>query len=294
MSPAKTHDRFPYSPITERPVYDWPGGKRLAVYPAVNLEWFSFGEGLGAEISNSHQPDVVNYSWRDYGNRVGVFRLADLFAELEMPVSVLVNSQMYEHAPAAVTAFKDAEIVGHGRTNSERQGTMPEAGERELIEETSAVIEKHCGQRPKGWLGPWLSQSHLTPDLLQESGYTYLLDWCHDDQPVWMKTRKGRILSVPYPQEINDIPQIVNRKREGDEFGDMIIDAFDVMLAESAKRPLVLGIALHPYLVGWPHRFKHLDRAFRHIAKHADERVWLTTTGAIAAHAATLPAGTVP
>ncbi len=294
MSPARSHDRFPYSPITERAVYDWPGGSRLAVYAAVNLEWFSFGEGLGAEISTSHQPDVVNYSWRDYGNRVGVFRLADLFAELAMPVSLLVNSQMYEHAPAAVTAFRDAEIVGHGRTNSERQGTLSEPDERALIAETSAVIEKHSGRKPKGWLGPWLSQSHVTPDLLQEAGYTYLLDWCHDDQPVWMKTRKGRILSVPYPQEVNDIPQIVNRKREGDEFAGMIVDAFDVMLAESAKRPLVLGIALHPYLVGWPHRFKHLVRAFRHITGRADGRVWLTTTGAIAEHAAMLPPGTVP
>jgi allantoinase len=294
MSPARSHDRFPYSPITERAIYDWPGGRRLAVYAAVNLEWFSFGEGLGAEISTSHQPDVVNYSWRDYGNRVGVFRLADLFAELRMPVSLLVNSQMYEHAPAAVTAFQDAEIVGHGRTNSERQGTLSEPDERALIAETSAVIEKHSGRKPKGWLGPWLSQSHVTPDLLQEAGYTYLLDWCHDDQPVWMKTRKGRILSVPYPQEVNDIPQVVNRKREGDEFADMIIDAFDVMLAESAKRPLVLGIALHPYLVGWPHRFKHLARAFRHIRERADGRVWLTTTGAIADHAAMLPPGMVP
>jgi allantoinase len=294
MSPARSHDRFPYSPITERAVYDWPGGRRLAIYAAVNLEWFSFGEGLGAEISTSHQPDVVNYSWRDYGNRVGVFRLADLFAELRMPVSLLVNSQMYEHARAAVTAFQDAEIVGHGRTNSERQGTLAEPDERALIAETSAVIEKHSGRRPKGWLGPWLSQSHVTPDLLQEAGYTYLLDWCHDDQPVWMKTRKGRILSVPYPQELNDIPQIVARKREGADFADMIVDAFDVLHAECDTRPLVMGIALHPYIVGQPHRFKHLTRALNHIARRADDKVWFTTAGEIATHAAKLPAGTVP
>jgi allantoinase len=294
MSPAKTHDRYPYSAITERPDYSWPQGRRLAVYTAVNLEWFSFGEGLGAEIAGSHQPDVVNYSWRDYGNRVGVFRMADLFNELNMPVSLLVNSLMYEHAPQAVAAFKNSEIVGHGRTNAERQGTLAEPEERALIDDTTMALAKHSGRQPKGWLGPWISQSKVTPDLLQEAGYTYLLDWCHDDQPVWMKTRKGRILSVPYPQEVNDIPQIVNRKREGDEFADMIIDAFDVMLEESAKRPLVFGIALHAYLVGWPHRFKYLARAFRHIAKHADERVWLTTTGGIAAHATTLAPGIVP
>ena len=185
MSPAPTHGRYPYSPIIERSDYDWPGGKRLAVYIGLNLEWFAFGEGLGAELApGGPQPDVLNYSWRDYGNRVGVFRLAELFSELKLPVSLLVNSEMYTHAPQAIAAFPNAEIVGHGRSNSERQGDLTEYRELKLIEETTAAIEKHSGTRPRGWLGPWISQSHVTPDLLQETGYTYLLDWCHDDQPV--------------------------------------------------------------------------------------------------------------
>jgi peptidoglycan/xylan/chitin deacetylase (PgdA/CDA1 family) len=289
------HDRYPYSPITARPAYDWPGGRRLAVYVGLNLEWFSFGEGLGAELApGGPQPDILNYAWRDYGNRVGVFRLAELFRALNWPVSLLVNSAMYDHAPEAVAAFPGAEIVGHGRTNSERQGTMAESEERALIAEATAVLTKHSGVAPQGWLGPWISQSPLTPDLLQEAGYTYMLDWCHDDQPVWMKTRRGRILAVPYPQELNDIPQIVGRKREGADFADMIVDAFAVMRDECETRPLVMGIALHPYLVGWPHRFRHLARALDHIARKADDKVWLTTAGAIAAHAAALPQGTVP
>jgi peptidoglycan/xylan/chitin deacetylase (PgdA/CDA1 family) len=295
MSPARHHGRYHYSPITARSAYDWPGGKRLAVYIGLNLEWFSFGEGLGAELAPAaHQPDVLNYAWRDYGNRVGVFRLAELFAEMEMPVSLLVNADMYTHAPQAVAAFPGADIVGHGRSNSERQGKLGENDERALIAETTVAIEKHSGTRPHGWLGPWISQSHVTPDLLEEAGYGYLLDWCHDDQPVWMKTRKGRILSVPYPQELNDIPQIVARKHEGAEFASMIVDAFDVMHAECEKRPLVMGIALHPYIVGQPHRFKHLRRALEHIAGRADDKVWLTTASAIAAHAAALPDGMVP
>jgi peptidoglycan/xylan/chitin deacetylase (PgdA/CDA1 family) len=295
MSPPRSHDRYPYSPIGERPLYDWPSGRRLAVYVALNLEWFSFGEGLGAElVPAAHQPDVLNYTWRDYGNRVGAFRLAELFAELKLPVSLLVNADMYAHAPQAVAAFAGAEIVGHGRSNSERQGTLSEDDERALIAQTTAAIEKHSGGRPRGWLGPWISQSHVTPDLLQEAGYTYLLDLCHDDQPTWMKTRQGRILSVPYPQELNDIPQIVARKREGAEFADTIEDAFDVLHVESARRPLVIGIALHAYIVGQPHRFKHLKRALNHIVRRADERVWFATSGTIAAHAAALPEGTVP
>src|SRR5262245_3137336 len=216
--PIRTHDRYPYSPISSRPVYDWPGGKRLAVYIGLNLEWFSFGEGLGAELApGGPQPDVLNYAWRDYGNRVGVFRLAELFAELKLPVSLLVNTGMYRHAPRAAATFKDAERLGHGRTTWERQGALPETERPDLIAETTAAIEKRSGERPQGWLGPWISQSPLTPDLLQETGYRYLLDWCHDDQPIWMKTRRGRILSLPYPQELNDIPQIVARKREGSD-----------------------------------------------------------------------------
>jgi hypothetical protein len=290
-----THHRYPYSPITARPAYDWPHGKRLAVYIGLNLEWFSFGEGLGAELApGGPQPDVLNYAWRDYGNRVGVFRMAELFNELELPVSLLANARMVDEAPQALGAFRNAEIIGHGRTNSERQGTLGEEDERALIAETTATLEGYSGRRPQGWLGPWISQSRVTPDLLQEDGYTYLLDWCHDDQPVWMKTRAGRILSVPYPQELNDIPQIVGRKREGADFADMIVDAFEVMRAECDQRPLVMGIALHPYLVGWPHRFRHLARALRNIATQGDERVWFTTSGAIAAHAAALPDGVVP
>jgi hypothetical protein len=293
--PARTHNRYPYSAISTRPVYDWPDGKRLAIYIGLNLEWFSFGEGLGAELApGGPQPDVLNYAWRDYGNRVGVFRLAELFGELKLPVSLLVNAEMYRHAPQAVAAFPDAELIGHGRSNSERQGDLTEYKERLLIDETTATIEKHSGHRPRGWLGPWISQSPLTPDLLQEAGYGYLLDWCHDDQPVWMKTRQGRILSVPYPQELNDIPQIVVRKREGADFADMIVDAFDVLHEECTKRPLVMGIALHAYIVGWPHRFKHLARALKHIVGRADGRVWLTTAGEIAAHAERLSPGVIP
>ena len=295
MTSARSHGRYAYSPIAGRPVYDWPQDKRLALYIGLNLEWFSFGEGLGAEICpGGPQPDVLNYAWRDYGNRVGVFRLAELFGELGWPVSLLVNAAMIEEAPQAIAAFPAAEIVGHGRSNSERQGMLSEAEERMLIAETTDALKRHTGKRPHGWLGPWISQSHVTPDLLQEAGYTYLLDWCHDDQPVWMNTRRGRILSLPYPQELNDIPQIVGRKREGADFADMIVDAFEIMQAECARRPLVMGIALHPYIVGWPHRFKHLARAFKTLAHAADDRVWFATAGTIANHAAQLPDGLVP
>jgi allantoinase len=294
----KHHGRYDYHPLPSRPAYDWPEGRRLAVYVALNLEHFSFGEGLGAELSpGGPQPDVLNYAWRDYGNRVGAWRLLRLFDALGLPCSVLANSAMYDYAPELMAAFRARgdEVVGHGRSNSERQGVLPEGEERSLIAEATAIIASKEGRAPAGWLGPWISESAVTPDLLAEAGYLYVLDWCHDEQPIWLRTRGGgRILSVPYPQELNDIPQIVGRKREGDEFADMIVDSFDEMLAESEERPLVMGIALHPYLVGVPHRARHLRRALQHIQAASTRRTWLTTAGEIAAFARKLPPGTVP
>jgi allantoinase len=283
------HGRYDYSAIPRRPLYDWPDGTRLAVYLGLNLEHFAFGEGLGAELApGGPQPDVLNFAWRDYGNRVGVWRMLELFDELALPASVLVNSAIYGYCPEVMEAVRARgdEIVGHGRTNAERQGALPEEEERGLIREATDVIASFEGKPPAGWLGPWISQSRVTPDLLQEAGYGYLLDWCMDDQPVWMRTRNGgRILAVPYPQEINDIPSIVGRKDSASQFADMIIGNFDEMLDQARRQPLVMGIALHPYLMGQPYRLRELRRALRHILARRGE-IWLTTAGAIAAHAA--------
>lgn len=291
------HDRYDYAPLNDRPNFSWPAGKRLAVYFALNLEHFSFGEGLGAELApGGPQPDVLNYAWRDYGNRAGAWYLQDAFDDLNLPMAALVNSHMYDYAPSLIAAHRKRgdEIVGHGRTNAERQGTLDEAAERILIGEATARLTEAEGRAPEGWLCPWISHSHLTPDLLAEAGYKYLLDWCMDDQPVWFRCRGGRrILAVPYPQELNDIPAIVARKETGANFADMIVDQFDEMIELSEKRPLVMGVALHAYIVGQPHRLRHLKRALRHIARHRDD-IWLTTPGAISRHCSGLPAATIP
>lgn len=280
------HDRFDYVPITKRADYSWPKGKRLAVYIGLNLEHFAFGEGLGAELApGGPHPDVLNHAWRDYGNRVGAWRMLDLFDQLDLPVSVLANSAMYDHAPDLMAAFRTRgdEVVGHGRTNSERQSTLDPTAEAALIAEATAVLARAEGVAPQGWLSPWIAESHMTPDLLAEAGYGYTLNWCMDDQPVWMRTRAGRLLAIPYPQEVNDIPSIVARKDGAQAFADMIIDNFDEMLAQSARQPLVMGIALHPYLVGQPYRLRALRRALTHVAAHRDG-IWLTRSGAIHAY----------
>mmetsp|Transcript_27546 Transcript_27546/g.86173 ORF Transcript_27546/g.86173 Transcript_27546/m.86173 type:complete len:303 (+) Transcript_27546:26-934(+) len=287
----RTHGRFPYSAINARPRYAWPGGKRLAVYLGLNLEHFAFGEGHGGELAPSGRPDVLNYSWREYGNRVGAWRLLDEFEELRLPVSVLANSEIAGHCPELLAAHiaRGDEVVGHGRTNAERQGDLVERDEAALIAETTSTLADAAGAPPRGWLGPWISQSHVSPDLLAEAGYEYLLDWCHDDQPTWMSTRGGgRILSLPYPQELNDIPTILVRRASASEFAGMIVDNFDEMREQSERheQPLVMGIALHAYIVGQPFRLRKLRRALEHIAAHRDD-VWLTTSGEIAAHART-------
>jgi len=293
----RTHDRYDYVPLRGRADYSWPAGRRLAVYFALNLEHFSYGEGLGAELApGGPHPDILNYAWRDYGNRVGAWYMLDAFDALRLPMAALVNSAMYDYAPELMAACRARgdEIVGHGRTNAERQGVLGEAEERALIAEATSRLAEAEGRPPEGWLGPWISHSHVTPDLLAEAGYRYLLDWCMDDQPIWLRCRGDRrILAVPYPQEVNDIPQIAGRKIGGDAFADIIVDQFDEMLELSQERPLVMGVALHAYLVGQPHRLRHLKRALRHIAKHRD-RIWLTTPGAIARHCQSLPAGIVP
>ncbi|MFK7992888.1 MAG: polysaccharide deacetylase family protein [Granulosicoccus sp.] len=280
------HNRYAHSNIVDRPTFDWPGNARLAVYLGVNLECFSFGSGLGAQLCPGGSPDILNHGWRDYGNRVGVWRMLDLFDRLELPCTVLANSLMYHEAPGVIEAFRvrGDDIIAHGRTNAERQDTLSEDVERVLIKESTDTMVKHEGKHPRGWLGPWIAESRITPDLLEEAGYDYVLDWSHDDQPTWLKTRGGKLLSVPYPQELNDIPQIVGRKLESPAFRDMIMDAFDVMLEESTRHPLVMGIALHPYIMGYPHRLKSLEQALRYILQHFDERVWISTASAINEH----------
>jgi len=283
------HDRFDYQPITKRPDYAWPNGARLAVYLGFNLEHFAFGDGLGACIAPaSVQPDVLNHGWREYGNRVGAWRCLELFDALALPAAALVNTALYDHCPELVQACvaRGDEIVGHGHSNAERQGGLDEASERALLQRCRARVERESGTAPGGWLSPWISESALTPDLLAETGYRYTLNWCHDDQPVRMRTRSGTpIWSVPYPQELNDIPMIVGRLMDAKDFAAMIVDNFDEMLAQSAAQPLVMGVALHPYIVGQPYRLRHLRAALTHLARARDRgSIWFTTPGAIAGH----------
>jgi peptidoglycan/xylan/chitin deacetylase (PgdA/CDA1 family) len=290
------HGRYAYSNITARPDYSWPGERRLAVYLALNIEAFAFGRGKGAAIAPPDQAQSHSvYSWRDYGNRVGIWRLFELLDELQIPAEAQMNTEVYEAAPdipARIRARGD-EILGHGVTNSDEQGHLGEDEERRLIDHVTAVIERHEGVRPAGWMSPWLSNSPVTLDLLQEAGYRYVMDWTMDDQPVWMRTRGGRILAIPYPIEVNDTRGIVWYRYTSAEFADMIVDQFDEMLEQSKRQPLVCPISLHPFVMGRPYRIRQLRRALQHILRHRD-RVWLTRPREICAHVESLAPGIVP
>jgi allantoinase len=292
----KSHGRYPYSAITKRPDYRWPGGKRLAVYLGFNLEHFEFGSGLGATLGpKSPEPDVLNYSWRDYGNRVGAWRLLELAEAYDLPYALLANSALYDYCPQMIAAFsrRGDEIVGHGRSNAERQVDLSYEDEKQLIGEAAATIEKHEGKRPLGWLAPYISQTHASPDLLKEAGFRYMMDWPLDDQPVWFRTRHGPLLSIPYAHDLNDSFEVVSRRTPSQLYCENLVDQFDEMLEESARRPLVMSIVLHSFILGQPHRLRRFRRVIEHIVKQR-ARLWLTRPGEICRHVEALPGGTVP
>ncbi|WP_240430674.1 polysaccharide deacetylase family protein [Mycobacterium shigaense] len=285
MSALPTHGRFEYSAIVDRPDFCWPDGKRLAVYVAVNVEHFSYNQdGLGLSYSPGlDHPNTYNWAWREYGNRVGGFRIADLLDQYGIAPAVLLNTDAYEHAPALMDRFRGqgAEFVAHGRTNSIHPNGLDEDAERAIIDETYAKITHYEERPPQGWMSPGANPSAITEDLLAERGFRYTLDWPMDDQPVWLNTRTGPLLSVPYPHEVNDVPMVVLHHGSADRFADMVVASFDEMRQQSLKQPLVLGISIHTFIVGQPFRLHYFRRALEHIQRQR-ESVWFTTPGGIA------------
>ncbi|NLC22319.1 MAG: polysaccharide deacetylase family protein, partial [Halomonadaceae bacterium] len=220
---------------------------------------------------------------------------SDLLEEYGLPASHNVNSAVLREYPQILQRIRERgdEIVAHGRTNSERQDALSEDDERRLIREASDEIISLAGTQPKGWMGPYFAQSKVTLDLLQEAGYEFMLDWPVDDQPVWMRTRAGHILSVPYSVELNDSPSMVFRQESIASFERMITDQFDEMLLQSRHRPLVFTLITHPFVIGHPYRLRALRRALNHIMQHRDE-IWITTVGGVNDYIRSLPRDILP
>jgi peptidoglycan/xylan/chitin deacetylase (PgdA/CDA1 family) len=291
--------RYDHLSIRRRTDYSWPEGRRLAFCITTNIEAFAFMTGYGADPGRADAPQTQrNYSWRDYGLRIGIWRLFDLADELGIPLAHNMNSLVYTYAPDVPEAIRarGEEFIGHGRTNAEAGRPVWEVDEKRMIGEVTEAFVRHEGRAPTGWMSPGGGQpSQLTTDLLKEAGYRYILDWPVDDQPIWLRTRSGPILSVPYPIELNDMGVAINRRESAEVFADMIVDQFDEMIRQCEASPLVMNVSVHPFIFGQPFRLNRLRRALAHCRAHAQAaRVWWTHPGAIAEHCIGLPPGVVP
>jgi len=276
---------FPYSPIVSRPKLTWPNGARVALWVIPNIEFFSLEETVpaGAGGSGNKPPDVMQWAARDYGNRVGVFRLMDVLDRYGIRATVALNSDLCAQHPFIIEEGKKRnwEWMGHNQTNTRRLNDAPPEGEEGIITATLATIEAATGTRPAGWLSSGLQETWQTLEFLEANGCTYVADWVNDDQPYPMDLGSGRsIISVPYSGEINDKPAYEKLHCTSVEFGDMIRRQFDVLYREGEQSGRVMAIALHPYLSGVPHRIDALNAALAYLCSHKD--VWLATGSEIA------------
>ena len=269
---------YRYSPLPARPVGAWPNGCRLALVVCVGIESYRFGDGHTEDVlADVPAPDLVNTAWRDYGNRIGAFRLFELLRRLGIPPTVLLNTDVYDEAPDVMQAARaaSAEVVGHGRSNSDSLSGMTPEAERAYLADVADRIHSEEGTAPGGWSSPWLSHTPSTLNLLVDTGYQYLLDMRLDDQPVWLRTESGRLLTIPYAAELNDSSTMVGRSVLARDFADMIDDEFGELYEAAAHTPMVMSVVLHSFISGVPFRLRAVGRALERIA--ASEGVWLTT-----------------
>jgi allantoinase len=266
MTDADPFSRFPYRAIVDHPPVIWPNGARVAVWVVPNIEHFHLELGPSA-------PDVRNYSRRDYGNRVGIWRLMDVLEANGVRGTVALNGEVARHYPRIMQecARLNWELMGHGMTNSVVLTGLARETEAAVIADTRKAIED-CGQTMRGWLGPGLTETFATLDLLRENGVEYVCDWVNDDLPYRMN---NGLYSIPYSIELNDMPLFNAPSIDIDDFYRRICETIDVLHEEGARNGRVMGIALHPFLIGVPHRIRYLDRALKYIAAHG--KVWFAT-----------------
>jgi len=278
------HSRFPYSAIVDRPRLQWPNEARVAVWVIPNIEHFLFDRPSSSIIQStkSFVPDVLNYSWRDYGVRVGIWRMMEVMEKYGVKGTVALNSDVCRHYPRIIEAGKALgwEWMGHGTNNSTVINEQPEDEERQIIRSVLDTIEESTGTRPRGWLSPALTESHRTLDILAAAGIRYVANWVNDEQPYRMRVASGEMLSLPYSVELNDYTAFLEQGLSGEDFARAIRDQFDVLYEDGAKTGRVMSICLHPFLIGHPHRSKHFAEALAHITSRRD--VWLATGSEIA------------
>jgi len=271
---------YPYVPINRRPKWKWPNGARLAIWVAPNLEFFPLTRPLAANPmakTPEKAPTIRTWGVRDYGNRVGVFRMMDLLSKYGIRATASLNADLCDQHPQIVEdALKlDWEFLAHNRTNAVWLSAIPPDEERDFIRYCIERVTRATGKRPTGWLSSAMDETWNTLDHLVAEKVRYVTDWVNDDQPYRMQAGGGEIVYLPYSYETNDNAQIVSRFASIDDFELMIKRTFDVLYRESEDSARVMAICLHPFISGVPHRIAGLDAAFRYICDHND--VWWAT-----------------
>jgi len=259
-------DRAPYSAIVDRPPLRLPGDARIAVWTIVNLEVWDIGRPMARQIipaptGQTLLPDVPNWSWHEYGMRVGFWRFHKLFGQLGIRPTLSINARVCEDYPRVAAAARDAgwEFMGHAYD----QGPIHKIeNQREMIHRSMDILEAFTGKRAKGWLGPGLTQTLETPDLLKEAGVEYIGDWVWDDEPAQIETAHGPLVTLPYTVELNDIPTMMVQHHESPYWATRCKDSFDRLHMEGAERAKIMAIAIHPYISGQPHRMKYLEEVY--------------------------------
>jgi allantoinase len=283
----KTPGHYDYMPWRRRPRITWPGGARIAVWVAPNIEHYELDPPPNPRRMPWPRPvpDILGYSWRDYGNRAGFWRMADTMARHRVRGSVSLNVAVCDHYPEIIERCCELgwELFSHGTYNTRYFYGMSEEQQREVIRENRETILRASGQSMDGWLTPAISNDETTQDILAEEGILYTLDLLHDDQPTPIRTRSGkRLVSIPYSLEVNDVPLLVMRNTPPERYADICKAQFDQLYEEGAESGTVLCLPLHPFLIGQPHRVAALDEVLRHITSH--DKVWLATGREIAQH----------
>jgi peptidoglycan/xylan/chitin deacetylase (PgdA/CDA1 family) len=283
MTNTAQNQLFDYSPITERPPIIWPGRARVAVYIGLNVEHFMIDRPSTSIWPGTADlvPDALNYGWRDYGPRVGIWRMIESLDRHGIRASVLLNSDAATHYPQIIKAGleRDWAWLAHGRTNSILQTDMTRGEELTFLTDVVDTIAAATGRRPRGWMGPALTETFNTPALLAELGLSYVLDWTNDDQPY--RLNEPGMISVPYSVELNDLP-LFGKGTTGPEFVQIVKDQYEQLHADSEHSGRVMALALHPFVTGQAFRAKYLDQALAYLAAQPD--IWLTTSDEIAEH----------
>jgi peptidoglycan/xylan/chitin deacetylase (PgdA/CDA1 family) len=274
----KPHERAPYSAIVDRPPLVLPQGVRLVLWPIVNLEVWEIERPMARQVLPAPTgvavlPDVPNWSWHEYGMRVGVWRFFDAFDRVNAHVTLAINADVVDRYPRVAAAAKERrwEFMGHSYVQ------MPihqVDDQRAMIHHSLDRLQAYTGTRPVGWLGPGLTETYDTPDLLAEAGVRYVGDWVWDDEPATIATAHGPLVTLPYTVELNDIPMMMVQHHPAEVFLKRACDQFDRLYQESARRAKILSFAIHPYISGVPHRIKYLEAFLAYAGRHDGVAFW--------------------